>query len=43
MNEDKLLSKLKEYIVPKLKEHSNKGRPFSVTNDQLINAFFLCS
>lgn len=43
MNEDILISKLKEYLLPKLKRTSCKGRPYSITNEQLVDAIFLCS
>ena len=40
MNEEILIGKLNEYIIPKIKEHSNKGRPYSINNEELIEAFF---
>ena len=43
MNEEILIGKLNKYIIPKIKEHSNKGRPYSINNEELIEAFFLCS
>jgi hypothetical protein len=42
MNEEILLSKLKEYLIPKIKEHPHKGRPYSISNEKLIEAIFLC-
>ena len=41
MNEDKLIQKLKEHLIPKIKEHPHKGRPYSVSNNELIEAIFV--
>jgi transposase len=41
MNNNTLIAKLKEYIIPKIpRKKSNKGRHYSVSNDKLIEAIF---
>lgn len=40
MNEELLIEKLKEIILTKIKTHPYKGRPYSFTNEKLIEGIF---
>ena len=41
MNNDYLLHKLNEYILPKIKcKNLQKGRPYNVSNENVIKAIF---
>lgn len=40
MNEERMLEKLIQYLVPKIKEHPSRGRPNCFTNEKLIEGIF---
>lgn len=42
MNEENLIKKLKEIIIPKIiNKNTHIGRPYEVSNEQLIESIFL--
>lgn len=40
MNDELLIEKLEELLIPKIKEHPHRGRPYSISNDNLIEATY---
>lgn len=40
MNEENLIARLQEYIIPKMKPPATRGRPHGLSNEQLIKGIF---
>jgi hypothetical protein len=40
MKEEELLSKLKEYMIPKIRKHPIKGRPYTISNETIIEGIY---
>ena len=43
MNDEILIRKLNEHLISKIKQHPHRGRPYSFSNEKLIEEIFLCS